>query len=72
MSTRIIKINSCEDCPELGHKGAFGKVSYIPKCELKNKELPYEVTITPFLSASLIEELTPPSWCPLEEYKTCV
>ena len=38
---RYIKIETCKDCPNLDHRGGFGKVAYVPWCKLTKKDLPY-------------------------------
>ncbi|RLA78346.1 MAG: hypothetical protein DRG78_15350 [Epsilonproteobacteria bacterium] len=70
MSTRKIVIESCNTCPFRDHKGAFGKVSYIPCCTKVDgrKVLPYiaEVgTNGKGLYAKASDKI--PSWCPLDK-----
>lgn len=63
--TRIIRIESCKTCPNLGHKGGFAPVSYVPVCKGANKELPHTVSRAhghTFASATDVI----PEWCPLE------
>jgi hypothetical protein len=62
---RAIIVENCSKCPHRDHKGAFGKVAYIPVCRLKNRELPYvsEVTIRGTVVANQIGNC--PDWCPL-------
>jgi len=66
MSIRMIRVNDCGDCPHLDHKGAFGRVAYIPVCRNANKDLPYTVDASTagFCTASQTGGI--PDWCPLE------
>jgi hypothetical protein len=64
--TRIIRIESCDECPYIGERGT-GKVAFIPCCELKEcRELPYTVS-----AQKPIDLADPtgviPDWCPLEK-----
>lgn len=42
---RYIKIETCKDCPNLDHRGGFGKVLYVPWCKQTGLDLPYTVEI---------------------------
>ena len=61
---RFIEISKCDKCPFYDHKGAFAEISYVPKCTLKNRELPYTVG----KSGSMIvarPTFEIPEWCTL-------
>ena len=78
MNRKII-ITKCSECPNVCHKGAFGRVSYIPCCHLAHgRELPYTKSVREPLSgyrgnnystitATGTDEI--PEWCPLEKNK---
>lgn len=69
MATRIITINSCNECPNQETGGGFGKVMYVPFCghpSGKGRKLPYTEMVGCFAgrtTASCTGEI--PSWCPL-------
>ena len=67
--TRIIRIESCKDCHFRDHKGAFGRIGYIPICRNgQSRELPYTASpsgIGGRLYAEVCEGV--PGWCPLEK-----
>lgn len=63
--TRIIRIESCNACPSLGHKGAFAPVSYVPVCRGANKELPHTVRKFHDYTYGNVTDVIP-DWCPLE------
>ena len=68
MAKKFIPINSCSECPSRDHRGAFGRIAYIPICRATGKELPYDVVTNPISgisSASATYEI--PEWCPLED-----
>lgn len=66
MSRKIV-IESCQGCPHRSHKGAFGRVAYVPYCTLASRTLPY----TPaegrrgMIIASPSNKI--PVWCQLEK-----
>lgn len=65
--TKIIRITTCQDCPNNDHRGAFGQVAYVPYCRLENKEQPWE----PVKSGTMVvaqKTVDIPDWCPLENY----
>ncbi len=63
---KVIVIDKCSICPNTDHKGAFGKISYIPVCRLARKSLPYEVVRNgTCVTASRTDII--PEWCPLED-----
>jgi len=59
MSHRKIVVESCVECPNRGHKGAFGGVRYKPICRENNRNLPYK-TKEDF---AIVKDGIP-SWCP--------
>ena len=72
-----ITITSCDDCPHVDHKGAFGKVAYIPICRLAEHErggntyswkelpwVPYE-RLPGIIEAADTGKI--PEWCPLND-----
>jgi len=65
---KCIIIDSCSKCPSLDHKGAFGRIPYIPVCRKVGKELLYVVTDNGRFGrcASRVELI--PDWCPLTDY----
>ena len=67
MSRKIV-IDKCFSCPSYGHKGGFAKVSYVPVCRWKGKELPHTVEQgdnKDFIYASPTGVI--PDWCELEK-----
>lgn len=58
---KIIRIETCKECTNRDHKGAFGRISYIPICRKAGMELPYTEHKG---KASPTYEI--PDWCPLE------
>lgn len=63
MNRKIVFL-TCEDCPHFDHKGAFGKIAYVPVCRKKKKELPYAKAVEGervMASATYVI----PDWCPL-------
>lgn len=65
--TRYIKIESCEECPYLGHLGAFGDVAYKPLCQKSNKTIPYSVTGDNCTRVRAVIKKEIPSWCSLSK-----
>lgn len=70
MTKRVIVIEDCGTCPHKDHNGAFGKVSYIPHCNLAHCDLPYDTIEDHRLKLGLTAISRPgiPSWCPLSKY----
>lgn len=66
-SGRIIRIQSCKDCPNWDHKGGFGNPAYIPRCNKvrPSRDLPYTTGVS---GRMVIARQTHgiPDWCPLE------
>lgn len=62
---RIITITNCSECPHEDHRGAFGKIAYVPLCMKKHKTLPYTITEQRGRAYASVKEGIP-SWCPLE------
>lgn len=65
---RCIKIENCSECPNIGHKGGWGTISYIPICRKDNKELPYTVKAYQTMICASVNDGVP-DWCPLDEFK---
>lgn len=65
--TKVIVIDKCSICPHSDHKGAFGRISYIPVCRLANRELPYEVVHDRHFGTTASRVDVIPEWCPLED-----
>ena len=63
--TRTIRIESCKECPNRGHKGGFASVSYVPVCMGTNKELPHTVSRAHGFTFAGVADVIP-DWCPLE------
>lgn len=67
--TRIIRIESCEDCTNRDHKGAFAEVYCVPVCHAvrPSRELPH--TVERGFGTRLVAAPTYviPEWCPLEK-----
>lgn len=67
--TRIIRVETCSDCPKRDHKGGFANVAYVPVCRgvKPSRELPYTVGqgFRSMVVAVATEEI--PEWCPLEK-----
>lgn len=65
--SRIIRIESCKDCPHRDHMGGFGSPAYVPRCNKTrpSRELPYTTGVS---GRMVIASQTPgiPDWCPLE------
>lgn len=40
---RSVSVETCRDCPNFGHKGAFGEIAYIPVCQKTWETLPHVV-----------------------------
>lgn len=64
--SKVIRIENCSQCPSRDHKGAYGRISYIPVCRAVGKELPYEVYIDRHFGVSAHASNIIPEWCPLE------
>ena len=65
MNKKII-ITKCAGCPNRDHKGAFGKVAYVPICRLAERELPYTESAGKGRGyAKGTDEI--PDWCPLAD-----
>lgn len=64
---RHIIIESCRDCPYMGHGGALGKVKYKPWCTKLDKRLKYK---TYEIDGRVIARFsgTVPNWCPLDTF----
>ena len=67
--TKMILIESCNTCPSKDHKGAFGRVQYVPVCRRTNKELGYTVHADMRGNVGASYNGIIPSFCPLMEYK---
>ena len=67
MSKKIV-IEVCSKCPKVSHGGGFGKIAYIPMCNLgvTNRELPYEERASRGMVVAHGTDVIP-DWCPLEE-----
>ena len=67
---RIIKIETCKECPHLGHRGGFGSPAYVPTCKKMgcDNKLPYTEEITGKSVKSIIARPTYeiPDHCPLQ------
>lgn len=65
MTKKTVIVN-CGACPHKDHRGAFGKIAYIPSCgAMQGKELPYTETASNgrcYANPTLVI----PEWCPLE------
>ena len=65
--SRIIRINSCQECPSRSHNGGFGNPAYVPVCRKTDpaRDLPFTTRIS---GKIIVAEQTPgiPDWCPLE------
>lgn len=69
MPRKIVKvIDTCKECPYKDHRGAFGKVSYVPYCTMTGKELPHTVEVSSRHSHLMVARHTQeiPDTCPLE------
>ena len=69
---RCINIKDCSACPNIGHKGAWGEISYIPVCRKENKELPFTTRVSDSVTHRMIYATVKegiPIWCPLDEFK---
>ncbi len=62
---KMIEIKTCMDCPHNDHKGAFGKIAYIPVCKKTGKSQDYTVSGSGKQIAVQSTEI--PKWCPLDE-----
>lgn len=65
MSRKIV-IENCGECPHKGHKGAFGRVAYVPRCGKTGKDLPYTKVVGATDSIHAQYTGVIPDWCPLE------
>lgn len=65
--TKVIVINKCSECPGSDHKGAYGRISYIPVCRYATRELPYEVVYDKHFGTCASPTDIIPEWCPLED-----
>lgn len=64
--SKVIPINSCAECPHRDHKGAFGRVSYVPVCRKTRRNLPHKVEeYRGNLTAHATNVI--PRWCELED-----
>ena len=62
---RKIVIKDCDDCPHIEHRGAFGQVSYVPRCGKSGDTLPHTVSAPRGNPTATIKPGIPDS-CPLE------
>jgi hypothetical protein len=65
--SRVIRIDSCDQCPSRDHKGAFGNVMYVPVCLATDRELPHDVVVNKFKRLVAHASNVTPEWCPLEK-----
>jgi hypothetical protein len=70
--TRIIRIESCNKCPHVSHRGAFGPVAYVPRCTLLPDDkatLPHTIAQQVFMGGKPVASATGeiPENCPLEK-----
>lgn len=64
MSERYKPISNCRDCEYSDHKGAFGKIAYLPVCRLTGNDLPYVKTLNgDRVHALMVDDI--PDWCKL-------
>ena len=67
MSDRMIRVQTCRSCPHWDHKGAFGEIAYIPRCQkMSGRELPYTVERGFGNHLQAVASPDIPDWCPLE------
>lgn len=66
--TRIIRIETCANCPHRDHDGAFGQPSCKPMCRATpgSQELPYTVMHGYGSRCIAVPTYVIPDWCPLE------
>jgi hypothetical protein len=65
--TRVIRIDSCHQCPGRSHTGGFGRVAYVPICRTANRELPYSIECGTVSMVIASQKPGIPDWCPLEK-----
>lgn len=70
--SRVIRIESCEDCTNRDHKGAFAEVYCVPVCHAvhPSRELPPHSGTWVRHQASGRTHVCHPDWCPLEKLPT--
>ena len=64
---KAIVIESCNKCPNQGHKGAFAVISYVPICRLTGENLPFTLgESSRVIIANATGEI--PAFCPLIDF----
>lgn len=72
----MIVVRTCDACPHVDHKGAFGNPAYVPLCRKtmrKDRVLPYTVVVSNGLPERsgwplvAVPSGVIPDWCPLHE-----
>jgi hypothetical protein len=63
--SRYLPIENCSVCPFKDHKGAYGRIAYVPVCSKTGGELSYTLSVSDKgrVSASYAGGI--PGWCPL-------
>jgi len=65
-----LRIDNCQQCSHRGHKGGFGSIMYVPKCDKADRELPY-TPVAQATRAGAVMVATQddgiPDWCPLRK-----
>ena len=66
MAKKLV-IENCVECPHRGHRGAFGRVAYIPVCRPVDRELGYTVRVRQDGTPAASYDGVVPDFCPLED-----
>ena len=64
---KVIVIDNCNKCPNRDHKGAFGVISYIPRCKLTGEELPFTLGNSSRVVVAVATGVIPDT-CPLDNF----
>lgn len=65
---RMIRVNSCQTCPNRDHKGGFGSPAYVPVCRKAGQDLPYTLHPNSRGTGCMAHGThVIPDWCPLDK-----